>query len=414
MHMGNAFMNPRFETGRIFYAQRRYDLAANEFRKALGIDPNHCAAMSMLALCLSELKKHRQAIETAKQAIAIAPDDDYGHYALAHVLSRCHQHNGARKAAREAIRLNPDRALYYGELAFIEFSLGNWATALKVAENGLNLHPEEINCRMARIRALDRLGRKTESKQEARDLLQLVPEDHYAHMNIGWSFLEHGDHVQALEHFRESLRIDPNMEFTQRGLIEALQCRFVGYRITRRLLVWIQTQRHKSLDTGTTIMWICLFPLLPLLFLVLLIAKPLFSVFLRFNRSARRVITRDQLLESNLNCVLVAIAVSCFISYFVTGREQLILAFMSFLAATFLVTVAFRSPAGRPRWIALLLSAIFVLGIVVFQFRLWLVTGGNAPTQVWDEILVALGGTYYLFLILLAISTRVSKIVPKL
>jgi tetratricopeptide (TPR) repeat protein len=306
--------------------------------------------------------------------------------------------------------------LYYGELAFIEFNLGQWPAALKIAENGLSLHPEEINCRMARIRALDRLGRKAESKQDARDLLRIVPEHHYAHMNIGWSFLEHGDHIQAAEHFREALRIDPNMDLAQKGLIEALKCKFFGYRWLRRASVWMQTQRSKPLTIFTTIMWMFLFPILPPLMLLGLFGLPLSSAFLlRFNRYGRLILFGDKLLEANLNFAAVMIGFGNLIAFIVTHQAQWLLGFLSFFAAAILITIAFRAPPGWIRWCALAAPAGFVILVVVDQIRLCLLAHDPAA---WardggDEVGAAYAGTYVLFMLAMVICGRIVRIVPR-
>lgn len=370
----------------------------------------------MLALCLSELKKHGEAIETAKQAIVTAPDDHFCHYALAHVLSRGNRRNQARTAAREAVRLNPDRALYYGELAFIEFNLGNWSAALKIAEDGLCIYPEEINCRMARIRALDRLGRKAESKQDARELLRLAPEDHYAHLNIGWSFLEHGDHHQALEHFRESLRIDPNMDLAQRGLVEALKCKFIGYRLLRRISVWMQTQRTTPLTFFTTIKWIVLVPFLPILLVLMFFVQPLCNVFLlRFSRYGRSILSGDKLLETNLNFVALMIGLGNLIVFIVTHQTLWLLGFLSFFAASALTTLAYRAMPGWTRWCALTVPTTFLLLMTAFQVHLFLLSldSTRRARDYPEELGAAFVGLYVLIILSTIICGRIVQIVRK-
>ncbi len=41
------------------------------------------------------------------------------------------------------------------------------------------------------------------------------PENALTHANQGWALLHRGDHERALEHFREALRIDPELEWAR-------------------------------------------------------------------------------------------------------------------------------------------------------------------------------------------------------
>jgi tetratricopeptide (TPR) repeat protein len=409
------FANPSFERGRILYQQRRYDLAAREFQRALAADPMHSSSSAMLALCYTELGKHRDAIETAKNAVGNAPDEAYCHYALAHTLSRSMQFSIARVAAREAVRLNPDKALYYGQLALIEFNSGQLQTALRVAEQGLSIDPQEINSNLARIRALDRLGRKQESKQNAAELLRIAPDDQFAHSNIGWSFLEHRDWKQAISHFREALRINPKLELAQKGLVEALHCRFFFYRVFRSLLVRFQTWARQPLTITGTLKFFALMPIFLAALLLSFVFAPWIKISTRFNRFGRLVLTHDQTIEANINTALLALAAATFIGSWITYQSQLILASIAFNASTFLITNIFRTPRGRLRWISTALTSLFLLYIVGCQIHLFLLSKRlSIMSQRYADIMgIESVVTYFAFMFLLIITTRLSRAVPR-
>ncbi len=65
--------------------------------------------------------------------------------------------------------------------------------------------------------ALVKLGRKAEAGADDRAALLRDPENALTHANQGWALLEQGDHGKALEHFREALRIDPEIEWARAG-----------------------------------------------------------------------------------------------------------------------------------------------------------------------------------------------------
>ncbi len=410
-------INISFLRGQILFLHRRFDLAEREFRKALLVEPTHSIARAMLALCLCELKKYREAIETTASAIAAAPDEAFCHYALAHILFRCNRLNQARAAIKEAIRLNPDKAASYGQYALIEFNAGQWSAALKMAEQGLQINPEDINSNIARVRALERLGRKSESKQAALNLLRIGPEDEYAHVNTGWSYLDCGDHVQALEHFREALRITPNLEPARLGLLEAIRCRLYIYRLARSFGVWFGAQRYKPLTLVTSLLWTLIITPILLLLIIIGFFQPLFAALVRFDRYGRLALSRDQIWESNLTCGATLLAIACIVGFFFVDRPQLLLAALQLFGVSMLTKLAFRSRLGSPRVFTLLAVATYLFYCVATQIWLNSLHGIREPGSMHendelDRCFFIFLGTYALFFICGFICKRISSLIP--
>ena len=76
-------MGIAYERGNLLYGQKRYAMAADEFRKELATDPNNASAMSMLALSLVFDGKREQGLEQARAAVTADPERAFCHYALA-------------------------------------------------------------------------------------------------------------------------------------------------------------------------------------------------------------------------------------------------------------------------------------------------------------------------------------------
>src|SRR6185295_5916341 len=55
----------------------------------------------------------------------------------------------------------------------------------------------------------------------------------------GWALLHAGDAKRALEHFREALRLDPELEFARAGVVEALKARNPIYRVMLLYFLWM-------------------------------------------------------------------------------------------------------------------------------------------------------------------------------
>ena len=176
--------------------------------------------------------------------------------------------------------------------------------------------------------ALVQLGRKDEAAATLGSALADDPENALTHANQGWALLHRGDHARALEHFREALRIDPELEWARAGIVEALKARHLIYRLMLRFFLWMGRQSRVA-------QWVVILgfvfgrkiladlravpsgwrrsscPMLALSFAFLLltwISSPLFNLLLRFNRFGRLALSREQRIESSWigGCFLLA------------------------------------------------------------------------------------------------------------
>jgi len=75
-----------YQRGMLLYNQKRYAMAADEFRKELAQNPNSALSMAMLALSLVYDRKPNEALTSAQAAIAADPERAFVHYALASVV----------------------------------------------------------------------------------------------------------------------------------------------------------------------------------------------------------------------------------------------------------------------------------------------------------------------------------------
>src|SRR6185436_9021657 len=66
-----------------------------------------------------------------------------------------------------------------------------------------------------------------------------APENAFTHANQGWTYLNKGEPKKALEHFRESLRLDPANEWARHGIVEALKARNIIYAVMLKYFLWM-------------------------------------------------------------------------------------------------------------------------------------------------------------------------------
>jgi tetratricopeptide (TPR) repeat protein len=230
-----------YQRGMLLYNQHRYSLAADEFRKELAQNSNGGLAMGMLALCLCYDRKPAESLAQAEAAIAADPERGFVHYVLACVIvgpkargpnlrairtfwligRRFSYHRRlvkARKHAMEAIRLEPRNAEFLALMSAIALDLKLPKQSLEWADKALAVRANHVRSTNLRARALAKLGRRDEARQTFQGALALDPDSAVTHSHGGWTHLHIGDANQAVEHFQQSVRLNPDEPSAHQGL----------------------------------------------------------------------------------------------------------------------------------------------------------------------------------------------------
>jgi Flp pilus assembly protein TadD len=208
----------------------RYDLAEEEAHKLLSSEPYDPEGHTIIARCRIHQGKFPEALDEARRAMLRAPYWAYPHYLISLVF-RCEcRLPEAETASREALRLSPRDADYYGALAEVLAFQKKWHDALTVVDRGLQINPKHLACLHCRVRILDSLRRTEEAHGTIDLLLQLYPEDAFAHANKGLALLNK-DIEAAKKHLREALRIEPTWKQVQKCLqsVEQKSSRQLGW-----------------------------------------------------------------------------------------------------------------------------------------------------------------------------------------
>lgn len=368
----------------ILFEQSRYDLAERELRRELTANPDSAVAHALLAMCLAERKQFEEAGREAKEAVRLSPDLPFAHYALAGVLQDRGRLDEAKTAIEEAIRLNPSKADYFALLANVEINRERWKEALAAAEQGLALDPENVECANMRAIAQVKLGRKRDARSTLKSALAKDPENALTHANQGWTLLHQADHAGALVEFREALRINPNLEWAQRGIVEALKARYFVYGLMLRYFLWMSRLNQgtrwaviiggyfgyrvlRDVVRANPSLGPWIWPLLGLygLFVLLTwVSDPLFNLVLRLNRFGRLALSKEQVTASNYVGACLLAAVLAAVAWLITGREVGILVAIVFGLLVIPVSGTFHCQPGWPRKaMALYTGFVAVLGL---------------------------------------------------
>jgi len=265
--------------------------------------------------------------------------------------------------------LDPQDEDYFALQAAIFLQQKKWQAALEAADQGLAIDPEHVRCANLRAIALTKLGRRQSASDMIETALERDPENADTHANLGWVKLEQRRHKEALEHFREALRLDPESDWARAGVVEALKARNVIYRVMLAYFLWMSKLSEKSQWAVILIgyfgyqflrglarkspelaVWVQPVLWLYIAFAVMTwIAIPLFNLMLRLNRYGRLALSRQQIVASNWVglCMLTALV---FLGLgLLCGSGSLLLSALMCGLLVLPVAVIFNLDAGWPR-----------------------------------------------------------------
>jgi len=374
----------RLQRAQLLYNQGRYQQAEQEAGLALAEDPEDPAAHVILSLCLLQLDRYDEAAEHARQAVALRPDAGATHATLARVWIVRNYLDKAHAAIGEALALEPDEPDHHALLGRIELLRRRWEPALAAAEAALALAPEHVDALNLRAEALRMLGRTGAAEEELLSALRVRAEDPWTHNNLGWNCLERGDRKKAMEHFREALRLDPDLESARAGVVETLRAHNVAYRLLMKYFFFMQRLASRAqwmVVLGAYLLYRVVLAvarshpelqpwLMPVIvaYIVMVLAtwlgRPLMNLALRLHPFGRLALSDDERTASNWIGGSLAAGIAAGIAALVySGPFPLLAGF--FLLMVFPLAATFQAARPWPRKpLAIYTAALALLGIV--------------------------------------------------
>ena len=365
--------------------QGRADLAEPELRRALGQDPGDPDLHAFLALALTDLGRPADALTEAEQAVGLAPDVGLGHYARAVALLDLGKSKDAEAAAREALRLDPLDVDARVTLAAALLDRGRRDEALAMTEEALALAPEHTSAANLRALALVKLGRRDEAAAAVEGVLSRDPDSAVTHANRGWTQLHQNQPRDAMESFREALRLEPDNDWARSGIVEAMKARNPLYRGLLAYFLWMsrlsQGQRWGVVIGGYLAaqvipgaMWVYL----PLVILTWA-GDSFFNLVLFLDAFGRLVLTRDERLGAMLMGVCVLGGLALGVGGLLAGQDALVTVGLGLFAMSLPVGGTFNKPPERRRLAALYTAALAIVGGGA-AFSMWAGYGEAAGT----------------------------------
>lgn len=372
---------------RILFQQSKFAEAEKVLKEMLAGDPYNTHFLALLAEVKLKLEKYDEAEQIIGNAIGMAPDIADLFYISSRINIQKDNYTEAEKNIAQAIALDPYDADYFAFSANIKLARKKYNEALELADQALEIDPENLLGLNTRSTALNKLNRSQESFATIEGALRGDPNNAYTHANYGWGLLEKGDHKKALEHFKESLKSNPNYTYAQAGMLQALKASNPVYRMFLKYAFWMGNLTAKyqwAVLIGFFLGFRALRALAntnpalqpyltPLIFALAIIAfstwiiTPVSNLFLRFNKYGQLLLSKKEKLSSGF----VALSLLLFLAgvglYFALSDERYLVVAVFGFAMMVPLSVMF-SPSKYKHavlWYTIALAVVGLAGIAL-------------------------------------------------
>ncbi len=326
----------------ILIQQNKFGEAEKILKGLLAEDARNIHFISLLAEVMLQQDRLEEARNLVDNAIGLSPDSPHLFYTKSRVAIQQDDYHEAKEAINQAIALDPYDADYYALLANINLAFKQYEEALSLANHALEIDAENLLGLNTRSTALLKLNKTEESFATIEGALREAPNNPYTHANYGWGLLEKGSHEKALEHFKEALQYNPNFEYAQAGMMEALKASNPIYRLFLKYSFWIGNLTSKyqwgvilsfyfamkllrSIAKANEAWQPYLIPLIIVLAFLGIstwIMDPISNLFLRLNRFGKFLLDQNEKRSSNFVAIGLAVSVIGLVLYLLLSDDK--------------------------------------------------------------------------------------------
>src|SRR3989475_10810446 len=204
--------------GAYFGKRQQLSCAIAAFEAAVHQDPNSWEARFNLSLALLQKHDAARAARELRVAVRIKPDDQLGHIALGEALGELGQNEAAIEEFKLALKSDPKSVPALDGLAKALIAQKRYSAAIAYLKNG----PVSPVLQDDLAVAYSSNGDVAEAVKLLTELVQQDPSSADRHARLGIAYTQETQFRQAVDEFREALRLDPSNDVTRVSYVKAL------------------------------------------------------------------------------------------------------------------------------------------------------------------------------------------------
>ncbi len=234
-------MSAEFARAQLLRERGRHEESVATLLTHLVHQPEDPHAFIELALNRMDMPgQMNQALDDARTATGLTPGEPFPLSLQSRILSQLERPKEALALADSALSIDPEFGHAWNSKCLALTGLSRWQGAESCARTALELDADDETASNLLAHVLRMQNRLDESDDEARRRLARDPENAFSFANAGWSALQRGKIEEAENHFKEALRIDPQMEHARDGLKQAYRARSAFFRLFLKWSFFLQ------------------------------------------------------------------------------------------------------------------------------------------------------------------------------
>jgi predicted CXXCH cytochrome family protein len=208
----------RYDLGRALASLGDVQAARDQYQQAVREDPDLAEAHNNLATLLVQAGELTKAAEEYQSAIRARPIYAEAHNNLGHLYLEQGRLQDAQTEVEEALRSDPAFAPAYNTFGIILANQNRIEPAIRHFERAVQFDPDFAQAHYNLGSALYASGKRDKAVVEFRRAIQLDPGNAPAHLGLGVALGESGEVAAAVGEFREALRLRPGYPAAQQHL----------------------------------------------------------------------------------------------------------------------------------------------------------------------------------------------------
>ena len=205
-----------FGIARVYENQGRIKDAEEMFRKAVALRPDYWEGHNRLGLFYFRQKRNAQAIAEFEKVIALTPDNVAGYINEGATYNQDNQPEKAAQALQKAAQLSPSYAIY-ANLGQIYYLTGKYDRAAENTEQALKLNDKDYRVWVNLVAAYRWMNKDQEALAACKKALPLVeeaakaaPQDANVQAQLGQMYANLGQREKALSRLNTALALRPD------------------------------------------------------------------------------------------------------------------------------------------------------------------------------------------------------------
>jgi len=192
---------------------RRFVLAIEKLKKAIGGDPKIYFAHALLGLTYSQMGRYPEAVRALRTALELRPNDSAATFYLGMALARQGQNEAAERAFLQVLEFDPHNDAARNNLGIVYLNQKRYAEATEVYRQLVRATPKDSFFWTNLGLALMGLNRNDEAVDALKQALALDPKLPQIENNLGLALMNTGKIAEAIVHYRRAISL--NFDYAQ-------------------------------------------------------------------------------------------------------------------------------------------------------------------------------------------------------